>query len=55
MDDDPDVYGWHVIPMNDLREHECSPECWCYPTMDLEAEGLVYIHHSLDGREAEVH
>lgn len=37
----------HVMPVNDLREHLCSKDCWCSPTED---EG-VYVHHSLDGRE----
>ena len=38
-----------------VREHECSADCWCGPTLDDEAEELVYVHHSLDGREREVH
>lgn len=54
-DRDTDADGWHVIPINDLKEHECSEQCWCAPTLDAEADGLVYIHHSLDGREREVH
>jgi hypothetical protein len=52
---DESVDGWHVIPLNDLKEHECSADCWCEPTLDDEAEGLVYVHHSLDSREREVH
>ena len=24
----------HVIPMNDLREHEANGSCWCRPTLD---------------------
>lgn len=54
-DEDEDIQGWHVVPMGDLKEHTPTPDCWCYPTLDLEAEGMVYIHHSLDGREREVH
>lgn len=46
---------WHVIPAHDLKEHESSEECWCNPVPDPEADGLVYIHHSLDGREREAH
>ena len=42
--------GIHVIPLQDLREHSASPDCWCGPTLDDE-EFDVYIHHSLDGRE----
>lgn len=38
------------MPLNDLREHESSPDCWCRPTPDDESP-YVYLHHSLDGRE----
>lgn len=41
----------HVIPLNDLREHELDKKCWCRPTEDLEYPEL-YMHHSADGREA---
>lgn len=37
----------HVIPLNDLREHEPSEACWCRPLYD---EGVV-IHHAADERE----
>jgi hypothetical protein len=40
----------HVVPMGDLREHECSCTCWCRPTEDEETPGL-WFHHALDGRE----
>lgn len=40
----------HVVPVNDLREHECSAMCWCHPTPDDE-EPRVFVHHSMDGRE----
>lgn len=40
--------GWHVVPLNDLREHDLNGSCWCKPADD---EG-VWIHHSMDGREA---
>lgn len=43
--------GWHVVPMNDLREHDPSPECWCRPDEDGEVPG-VWRHHAADGREA---
>jgi hypothetical protein len=38
----------HVIPQNDLREHEETPNCWCSPEVD----GMLVIHNALDGREA---
>ena len=40
----------HVIPLNDLREHDEDCNCWCHPTEDDEYDDL-YIHNSMDGRE----
>ena len=37
----------HVVPLDDLRTHAASRDCWCSPTDD---EG-VFVHHSLDKRE----
>ena len=45
-----DSDGWHVVPMDDLRPHSSSRDCWCKPRQD-EEESTVWIHHSLDGRE----
>ena len=39
----------HVMPVNDLKDHTCSEDCWCKPTKDDEYD--IYTHHSLDGRE----
>ena len=45
----------HVIPVDDLREHTASPECWCNPTLDdVDSETIgddVWVHHSMDLRE----
>lgn len=46
----PDV---HVLPIDDLREHRESRDCWCLPRL-LEEEAdaeVVVVHNSLDGRE----
>lgn len=40
----------YVIPVNDFKDHELTPECWCRPTPDEENPNL-YVHHSMDGRE----
>lgn len=40
----------HVYPLNDLREHEMSKECWCRP--DVDEDDGVCVHNALDGREA---
>lgn len=46
----------HVIPVDDLREHESLPSCWCKPEK-VHQDGVFYefpviwVHHALDGRE----
>ncbi len=52
---------YHVVPLNDLREHDASCEmvmglplcrCKCDPKYDdTEPPGMVVIHNSYDGRE----
>jgi hypothetical protein len=37
----------HVIPQNDLRDHEESTTCWCQPHFD---DGVI-VHNSMDQRE----
>lgn len=44
----------HVLPRNDLREHEETRVCWCHPYNYSEPDderGVVVVHHSADGRE----
>lgn len=41
----------HVVPLNDLRDHEPNINCWCNPTEDEDYEG-VWIHHAMDDRES---
>jgi hypothetical protein len=41
---------YHVIPNNDLRDHESSKDCWCHPDEETETPGL-WVHHSMDRRE----
>ena len=45
-----DSHAAHVIPLDDLRDHDCGPKCWCKPEQD--DEDLTWVHHSMDGREA---
>lgn len=35
----------HVIPTNDIKEHEESISCWCVPRRDVE-EPSVVIHNA---------
>lgn len=44
---------WHIVPLNDLRDHEESVDCWCQPELlDDDYLDSVYLHASMDGREA---
>lgn len=49
MSDPPDEL--HVIPIGDDVDHEETGDCPCGPHLDIEGAGLIYVHHSLDGRE----
>lgn len=49
---DPDG-EYHVVPINDLKEHDLSSDCWCRPGTDGDYEN-IYIHNSMDGREHSV-
>lgn len=48
---------FHVLPLNDLREHDEHRGCWCEPDATQEPDAdVVVVHHALDGRElVEVH
>lgn len=48
---DSNTFDEHVVPINDLREHVLSMQCWCKPERDEEAPGVI-AHNSLDQREA---
>lgn len=41
----------HVVPVNDIRDHYASADCWCEPELDEESEVPVYIHNPGDGRD----
>jgi hypothetical protein len=44
----------HIVPYDDLMEHEQSANCICGPTVQYLDDGLKTITHvSLDGREVE--
>lgn len=38
----------HVIPIDDLKEHESKETCFCNPWKDEEG---FYVHNSADNRE----
>ena len=39
------------MPINDLKDHEESKDCWCSPEIDQYIGGDIVIHNSMDGRE----
>ena len=46
----------HVVPVNDLIEHDVAGDCICGPTAEAAfredgSNGWLVTHHSLDGRE----
>lgn len=43
----------HVVPLNDLKEHALSCDCWCQPFFDRDHN--IFVHHSFDGRECVKH
>lgn len=63
---DQDITELHVMSCDDAVEHEPDISCICGPTIDTERPpdtapclcgcvtdpvGMVWVHHSLDGRE----
>jgi hypothetical protein len=45
------MYEIHIIPIDDLRGHDESFDCWCNPERD-DIDPELVIHNSMDGREA---
>lgn len=51
----------HVIPINDMKKHIESRDCWCNPQLKEEditrlqdpskEIAVIVIHNSMDGRE----
>lgn len=43
--------AYHVLPVNDLKEHEESSTCACCPKLIIENGEMIFVHNSYDGRE----
>ena len=43
---------WHVMPLNDLKEHTDTEDCWCGPDVDYVGVGTIVTHHAADDRES---
>ena len=42
----------HILPVNDLKEHEELTTCECKPRIEILDDGeIMVIHNSYDGRE----
>lgn len=55
VDDTQTVGALHDVPVNDTRKHALSPDCWCEPIVDEEADELLYVHFAHDGRDKDYH
>ena len=43
---------WHILPINDIKEHEEESTCECYPCVKIVDGGdMIIIHNAYDGRE----
>lgn len=43
---------WHILPINDLKEHQEESTCECEPKSEiLDSGDILIIHNSYDGRE----
>lgn len=43
-------HHFHIIPMDDLKDHHADPLCWCRPLEDTEDPG-IWVHNAADRRE----
>jgi hypothetical protein len=42
----------HILPVNDIKEHEEKSTCECYPEVEILENGdIMIIHNAYDGRE----
>lgn len=51
IEPDEDNRPMHVVPINDLVDHEDSEHCWCAPKVLDTCNGKMVTHNSADGRE----
>jgi hypothetical protein len=42
---------YHIIPINDLKDHEDSSMCNCHPQVSIEEGDIFIVHNSYDHRE----
>lgn len=44
-----DIY--HIVPINDDKEHDLLYSCHCKPKVRNEGDNMLIVHNSYDGRE----
>lgn len=42
---------YHVLPINDIKDHVEQSTCPCEPEVVVEGGDLIIVHNSWDGRE----
>ncbi|MEO9145090.1 MAG: hypothetical protein ABI237_05985 [Ginsengibacter sp.] len=42
---------YHVVPVNDTKEHTSNYTCPCKPVIENHGPNMVAVHNSYDGRE----
>lgn len=50
-EDGDDLIRMHILPRDDLIEHEESEDCVCGPDVEFREGGAIIAHHALDRRE----
>lgn len=40
----------HVMPINDIKEHEELSTCKCEPNLIMENDEMILVHNAFDGR-----
>ena len=43
---------WHIVPLNDIKEHADGSDCDCHPVLEEQGNGdFLCIHNAWDKRE----
>lgn len=45
------VEKWHILPINDIFDHEESVLCECRPQIQIIDDQLIITHNAFDGRD----
>lgn len=43
--------AFHIMPINDLKEHEQLSTCECCPKLEIENGEMIFVHNAYDKRE----